>query len=282
MMLPRGYLLCSVERTGSNLLAEALAGTGVAGRPVEYFNAVEQNKPWLRQILGDSSIVEGLPKVLAAGTTPNRVFGAKVHWNHFRHLGMSVNGEWNEAQRTGPYDLLRSQLPSVLPEAQAYKLLHSQFSDLYSHATAYKLLQSKLPDLRIIWLNRYNMVARAISHFRARQSGVWYVPSSSSGSVQAAQVAEFDLAEIHILYCLGKFQQESWRRFFDKYDIRPHSVFYENLVEKFESTVRGVLDFLEIEVPERSIPTPYSVKQADGLSREWEERYRNFLAERGN
>src|ERR1700761_1577970 len=92
-------------------------------------------------------------------------------------------------------------------------------------------------------------------------------------------VAEVDLSEIHILYCLGKFQQESWRRFFDEYDIRPHSVFYENLVEKFESTVRGALDFLEIDPAQVQINGPNSVKQADALSQEWEERYHNFLAE---
>ena len=31
------YLVCATERSGSTLLCELLAGTGVAGRPEEYF-----------------------------------------------------------------------------------------------------------------------------------------------------------------------------------------------------------------------------------------------------
>ncbi|MGA2213712.1 MAG: Stf0 family sulfotransferase [Bryobacteraceae bacterium] len=275
----RGYLLCSVERTGSNLLAQAVAGTGMAGQPVEFFNAVEQEKPWLREILGDSAMVDGLPKLLAAGSTPNGVFGAKVHWNHFRHLGMSVNGEWSEAQRLGPYQLLQSRLPTLLPQAAAHELLQSRFSDLHPQATAYQLLRSLLPDLRIIWLQRRNMVARAISHFRARQSGLWYIPSSSR--VPAQQTPEFDLAEIHNLYCLGDFQQQSWRRFFEEYGIQPHCVFYEQLVENYEPTVRNVLSFLGLDGDQTVIPSPISLKQGDALSQAWEEHYRTLKWEAG-
>ena len=31
------YLVCATERSGSTLLCELLAGTGVAGRPEEFF-----------------------------------------------------------------------------------------------------------------------------------------------------------------------------------------------------------------------------------------------------
>ena len=34
------YLVCATPRSGSTLLCEALKGTGVAGRPEEYFEAV--------------------------------------------------------------------------------------------------------------------------------------------------------------------------------------------------------------------------------------------------
>ncbi len=128
-MPSRGYLLCCVQRTGSNLLGQALAGVGIAGRPVEYFNPFEQNKPWMRDILGDLSMVEGLPKILMAGTTPNGLFGAKVHCSHFRYLGMSVNREWDDSQRTAMYELLRSGFPSLLSHAAARELLRSRFSN---------------------------------------------------------------------------------------------------------------------------------------------------------
>jgi len=38
------YLICASQRSGSTLLATALASTGVAGRPEEYFLAIDEQK----------------------------------------------------------------------------------------------------------------------------------------------------------------------------------------------------------------------------------------------
>ncbi len=280
-MPSRGYLLCCIERTGSNLLGQALAGTGIAGRPVEYFNPVEQNTPWMRDILGGLSMVEGLPKILMAGTTPNGLFGAKVHCRHFRYLGMSVNREWDDSQRTAMYELLRSGSPNLLSYAAARELLLSRFSNLRAHATAYAFLRSRLPDLRMIWLKRQNMVARAISHFRAGKTGIWHQTSSNVGIAPVKQLHDFDLPEIHTLYCLGCFEEELWQRFFEEYEISNYCVTYEELVTDYESTVHRVLGFLGVERPNMLIPPPVSFRQSDALSEEWEERYRKVSAEIG-
>jgi LPS sulfotransferase NodH len=282
MMPSRGYLICSVERTGSNLLAQALWGTGIAGRPREYFNAVEQESRWIRSILGDSTMLNGVPKILTAGTTPNGLFGAKVHWNHFRHLGMSILGKWNDSERVAPYEALRSQLPRMLSPEAASDVLESRFSGVPFQASAYALLQSFVPDLRVIWLKRENMISCAISHFRARQTGVWYQPLSNSGTAPDKTVPQLDLAEIHNLYCLAGYQQESWRRFFQEHRLSPQCVFYEELVENYESTVRHVLQFLGIRGEQTFIPPPRSLKQSDALSEEWEARYRKMRAEAGS
>ena len=34
----RGYAICTAPRSGSNFLCQLLAGTGLLGRPLEYFN----------------------------------------------------------------------------------------------------------------------------------------------------------------------------------------------------------------------------------------------------
>jgi LPS sulfotransferase NodH len=291
MTMPsRGYLLCCVERTGSTLLANALTGTGVAGRPLEYFNPFEREKTWMRDILGDSTLVDGFSKVLVAGTTPNGLFGVKVHSIHFKHLGMRVDGTWNDSHRAmlrggltgGPmHQLLRSRLPNLLPQAAAYELLWSRFSNLRSHATAFAFLRSRLPDLRVIWLRRKNMVARAVSDFRARKTGIWYQPLSKGDAAPVEHVDEFDLAEIHNLYCVGGFHQELLQQFFREQAISPHCVVYEELVADYESTVRGVLGFLGVTSQQTVIPQPRSLKQSDAISEEWEERYRKLSAEAG-
>ena len=101
-MAPLSYLVCATERSGSTLLCELLAGTGVAGRPEEYFeflNAsgrVRQPREYFADA-ADPSILELLAPARAAaagaspwaerlaaarerGTTPNGVFGAKMMW----------------------------------------------------------------------------------------------------------------------------------------------------------------------------------------------------------
>ena len=263
------------------MLAQALSGTGLAGRPFEYFNAIELGQPKMREILGDSTLVDGLPKILAAGSTPNGTFAAKIHWSHFRHLGMRITGEWQDSERRAMNDLLRSQLPNLLSLANAHALLRSRFSDLRLHTLSYALLQSRLPDLRVIWLRRQNMVARAISHFRARETGIWYQPASNGGTIQGRQLLGFDLAEIHLLHCIGTFQEDSWQHFFREHKIYPCHVSYEELIGDYESTVRRVLEFLDIKDERALIPPPRSAKQSDALSEEWEERYRRLSAEAG-
>jgi trehalose 2-sulfotransferase len=39
----RSYLVCATPRSGSTLVCQALKGTGVAGRPEEYFEALEHS-----------------------------------------------------------------------------------------------------------------------------------------------------------------------------------------------------------------------------------------------
>jgi LPS sulfotransferase NodH len=81
------------------------------------------------------------------------------------------------------------------------------------------------------------------------------------------------------LYCLGRFQEEWWQRFFQEHEISPHCVVYEELVADYESTVRGVLGFLGLNSEQTCIPPPRSQKQSDALSQEWQERYRKLSAE---
>jgi len=235
----------------------------------------------MRNILGDCNVVNGLPKILVAGTTPNGWFGAKAHWGHFRYLGMSLTGEWDDSQRRVLLDVLRSRLPELLPQAAANTLLRSQFPNARPLAIAYAALRSRVEDLRVIWLRRQNMVARAISDFRARKTGVWYKPLSSERGVGHKHVCEFDFGKIHSLCCLGRFQEDMWQQLFQGEGVRPLQIIYEHLVADYESTVRGALEFLGIRADGIAIPPIVSAQQADGLSAEWEERYRRIGAEEG-
>jgi trehalose 2-sulfotransferase len=70
--------VCATPRCGSWFLCGLLASTGVAGRPHEWF--WRDTRSALERAWGVRSGEEYVELVLAAGTTPNGVFGAKVMW----------------------------------------------------------------------------------------------------------------------------------------------------------------------------------------------------------
>lgn len=69
-------VVCGVPRSGTWLLCGLLHGTGVAGRPHEWFSDATETDNRLRW--GVRSFDEYLRRVLDAGTTPNGVFAAKL------------------------------------------------------------------------------------------------------------------------------------------------------------------------------------------------------------
>lgn len=280
----RGYLICCIERTGSNLLAGALLQTGRAGRPQEYFSPVLQDTPGMRAILGDSTLLTGVPKILRAGATPNGIFGAKLHWAHLRYLARAVGSGGHELPpvEPGAYLNFLAQFPELMPTAEFLDLLRARAVNRPNIAAAYALFESHLPDLRVVWLRRRNMVARAISHYRALHSKVWHRSrATADGAVTADPAPDFDLARIHQLYGLGLFQEESWQWLFHERGIAPHCVTYEDLATDFEPTVRGVLEFLGVSAAVGTIAPTNLVRQADALSQEWEVRYRKLSEEAG-
>ncbi len=75
-MIRRSYLICTTPRSGSNFLCEALRGTGVAGRPDEYF----WNRAFWLEGWGVSDGADFVARMLLEGTGPNGVFGSKLTW----------------------------------------------------------------------------------------------------------------------------------------------------------------------------------------------------------
>src|SRR6476660_7881628 len=103
------YLVCATPRSGSTLLCELLSATGVAGRPQEYFEDLQAtgrprqprqyfdglDAPEALELLAPTepgaarlpgAFAARFPEVLAAGTTPNGVFGAKLMWGYLPDL----------------------------------------------------------------------------------------------------------------------------------------------------------------------------------------------------
>ena len=75
------YMVCSIPRSGSSLLCELLCATGRAGAPTEFFDATlmkEFSTAWQVE-----SFEQYLDALLRKKTSPNGVFGVKVHYGQF-------------------------------------------------------------------------------------------------------------------------------------------------------------------------------------------------------
>ena len=132
----KSYFICFTVRSGSTLLSQLLADTGIAGQPKEHFyHNIAPEKP-----RGDCIPDYGayLKQVLDADTSANGVFGSKVgggYWRDFERRLRSIDG----------------------------------FANLPLKAA----LDRFFPDLRYLHLTRRNKVRQAVSHWRAIQTGRW-------------------------------------------------------------------------------------------------------------
>jgi LPS sulfotransferase NodH len=73
------YVLCSMPRSGSTLLAEGLHRTGRLGTPVEYLDD-SAALPQLRRRWGCGSLAAYLEELHRRRVSDDGVLGAKVHW----------------------------------------------------------------------------------------------------------------------------------------------------------------------------------------------------------
>src|SRR3954468_893216 len=167
----RSYLVCATPRSGSTLLCRALAQTGVAGRPEEYFEARRDTgrppaprdyfagaegigldallgrehpqppAPEYSSLAGVGDYGEHIARTLERGTTPNGVFGAKIMWGHLDDLSALVGAEPPELfDRLGP-ERGHERAPS--------------------------------PYMRYVWVSRRDRVRQAVSLWKALQTQAW-------------------------------------------------------------------------------------------------------------
>lgn len=247
------YLVCTGPGTASTLLCDALAGTGVAGRPDEYF--VPRNsdadgycgmQDWMRR-LGITDTADYVDAVIREGMTPNGVFGVKVHWT-----------------QAEPF---RARLAEALARSRS-ELRNAPFE---------RLLREKLGVTRHVWLRRRNKVAQGISCYRGLD------PAARSATDRADHDSHpgtlgFDFAKIDRAVAMVSHWDERWDDYFRRHRIAPLMLVYEDMIAKFDLTVRGVLKYLGLPYDSARIAAPDKERQDDDLSREWEQRFREMRA----
>ena len=136
------------------------------------------------------------------------------------------------------------------------------------------MLRNAFPRLHFVHIRRRHKLRQALSTARALQTGLWKV---KNGEMMERE-PQFDAELIEQSLREAQRQEKIWQDFFQKIGIRAFEVEYEKLCQDYEGTIRSVLDFLRISLPRGArIGPPVTIRQADEISRMWEER---FLAER--
>lgn len=246
------YFICATPRTGSSLLLGLLESTGVAGRPEAYFREPDEQlwaDRWGLNPTDDGRVDYGeyVRAALAAGRTDNGVFGAKLMW--------------------GTLDEVVEKLAAVYPD------------DAGPEAEAdLALLNRAFGEIRFVYLRREDVVAQAASWLRAEQTGTWYIGDPTPGA--GTEEPHFDAASIQEYEeCIAQ-HNAAWEQWFSTCAIEPFVALYEELCADMVGVTRGVLDFLQLDLPAGRDIVARHQRQRDGLSAQWIDRYRAESASR--
>lgn len=274
--LPKlSYLVCATQRSGSTFLCEALARTGVAGRPEEFFEGLTETrlpqapKRWFRELehrefargLSDEwgpphteamralaaapSYADYLAWVIEHGTTPNGVFGAKMMWSYLHDFATQAR-----------------QVPA------------------YRDLSLDRLMQSVFPSLHYVWVTRRDKVRQAVSMWKAVQTQAWK-ESMPAGNGSFPREPIFSFEAIGHLARQMADHDAAWHAYFDRVGARPLRVVYEDFETSYEETLARILAQLGVSITDGTIPAPPTARQADETSEQWTREYRRLEEKTG-
>jgi LPS sulfotransferase NodH len=241
------YVVCSTPRSGSTFLCQALASTGVAGTPMEYFNPVTRSILSRRWGCGPGLIpyVESLKE---RRTSRTGILGIKLHWHQLEAIRNERSGHRRFAE----------------PFRQPAGLLE----DLLGARPAY------------VRLMRTDLDRQAISLWTAEYTRVWARAEESPGKKRAARVP-YSFAGIDRCRARIALAEARWHRFFHFNGVEPTEVIYEDLCGSYAPTVAGVLDrLLPGAAAAGAPPQPIGAQMADARSEELLARFRSDLDRR--
>ena len=126
---------------------------------------------------------------------------------------------------------------------------------------------------KYIFLRRKNKLRQAISHYKAHESNNWLVKVDRS--VKVKNIAYNGIKIKRLLHLIQQKELE-WVIFFDRNNIQPLEIYYEDLIEQYHETLTEINTFLGVKLPEDfQFPTPPLQKQANDESEVFYHRFQN-------
>lgn len=236
----QSYIIWFTQRSGSSLLCKALEQTNIGGKPGELFVLMgeEQSLCEKHQV---NTYQELKQKLWQMGTSTNGVFGIKnpLHFSRFMKVIQEIKMLGN-FQTDDPQEIL---------------------SDLF-------------PNCQHIFLGRRNKIRQVVSWWRAIHDHVWHLEKGQThGNDEKFYEEKYDFDALTHLFKESVLMECSVQRFFDKNNIIPHSLFYEDFIKNYEPTIESIFDFLEIDTTNLKIQPPFFTPTADAKSDIWVERF---------
>ncbi len=173
---------------------------------------------------------------LAAGSTPNGVFGARIMWGTMTELTDALRS----CSGAGP-------------------------------ASDVKLIARAFGQTRFVHLFREDPVAQAVSWARAEQTHFWHPGDQIA---PGAQQPHFDRDLISRLVDTITAHEAAWEAWFTHRCLVPQQVAYEDLAADPTGVTRSVLEFLGLDLPTRGAIRMSDRPQADFINADWITRFR--------
>lgn len=234
-------IICATPRSGTTLLCDLLAETGVTGTPNSFYRA-ESVANFARQLdVADGPDFEWryLDAIIAEGRGSTDLFSMRVMWP-------SVT-------------TMRDALAPLFPKetTDSGRIAAAFGAPLY------------------LFVERRDKVGQAISRIKAEQSGLWHRAADGSVREQGGDYREpeYDAVSIRASIAETTAHEANWRHWFVREGIAPLTQTYEELSVDPVGTIRALLAALGREPSAADRIVAQTSKLADATSRDWAERY---------
>ena len=247
------YVICTNPRSGSWLLSEGLASTGLAGNPREWFNIHQEQQHrarWRMEHSTDLTFAMYLGQARAESTTANGISGIKLHYNQLLEL----------AKRMAMFERFRG-------------------------LTAPQLMSKVIPNANYLWLIRRDKLRQAISFQIAASTSEWWKTEDAATSRHEGRAchAKFDAHAIARIQAALTENDFRWQACFQENEITPFVVYYEDLAADYLGVIRSVLKWLRIPNAEAvAVPPSRLKRQANWRNEKWVARYLKFKSDSGH
>jgi LPS sulfotransferase NodH len=236
-------ILCATPRSGSTLLCDLLAATGLAGRPDSFYRRQDIGY-WAARLgvaPGEGAAFERayLEAVRQHGTGDTGMFALRLMWPSLPELSARLG-----------------QLFPGLPD-DAARFERAFGPPLYLH------------------LSRRNKVAQAVSRLKAEQTGLWHLAADGSERERTAppQAPRYDGDRLAAFVAEAEAADTAWAAWFAQQSITPLRLHYEDVSADPRTAVATILSTLGRNPEAARTAEVQTTRMADAESLAWVARF---------